>query len=271
MADDVKETGRNSQSDGTSTFMIENRSLAASNKRLAAILKPGMRVLDVGCGTGAITAGIAQAVQPLGFVIGIDHNQSYIEKARETHEDVPDLAFETGDVFNLGLNKLFKVVTAARVLQWLPNPELALQQMIKAAKKNGKILILDYNHRKFELNPSPPPSMQKFLTAYLDWRATKGMDVEIADHLAGMFEANGLEKIVVTPQHETVRRGEPGFETAIKIRAEVVAGWGRVMVGEGVISEEDRAAAEKDYLEWIEHEAESQFMYLLAVEGTRVL
>ena len=41
--------------------LLDERSLAADNAALAALLCPGLTVLDVGCGTGAITRGIANA------------------------------------------------------------------------------------------------------------------------------------------------------------------------------------------------------------------
>ena len=43
-------------------------------------LRPGMNLLDVGCGPGTITVGLAQAVAP-GHVIGIDHDSMHISAA----------------------------------------------------------------------------------------------------------------------------------------------------------------------------------------------
>jgi ubiquinone/menaquinone biosynthesis C-methylase UbiE len=43
----------------------------AAHGRLAQLLLPGMSVPDIGCGSGAITAGIADAVGPSGTVVGV--------------------------------------------------------------------------------------------------------------------------------------------------------------------------------------------------------
>ena len=56
-------------------------SLAADHAARAALLRPGVTVLDVGCGTGAITRGVAQAVPPEGAVCGIDINADPIPRA----------------------------------------------------------------------------------------------------------------------------------------------------------------------------------------------
>ncbi|MBI3301586.1 MAG: methyltransferase domain-containing protein [Deltaproteobacteria bacterium] len=63
--------------EGTSV-LLNTRSLPTAHRRLAELLQPGLTVLDVGCGTGAITSGIAQIVAPHGRVVGIDINPHLI-------------------------------------------------------------------------------------------------------------------------------------------------------------------------------------------------
>ena len=61
-----------------SELFLDRRSLSTDHRALAAALAPGMSVLDVGCGSGAITRGIADAVGPTGSVVGTDINLSLI-------------------------------------------------------------------------------------------------------------------------------------------------------------------------------------------------
>jgi SAM-dependent methyltransferase len=192
-----------------------------------------------------------------------------IEEARRLHGEVPGLSFETADVYNLSFHDLFDIVTAARVLQWLANPLVALQKIATAAKPGGRVVILEYNHEKIAWQPQPPLSMQEFYAAFLRWRADAGMDNAIADHLAEMFARAGLTDILITPQAEITRRGDPDFATRISIWAEVAASRGHQMVADGVIGEDLRAAAETDYRNWLDQDAASQTMYLLSVEGVR--
>jgi SAM-dependent methyltransferase len=255
--------------EGTASF-LNTRTLQAAHKRLAELLRPEMRVLDVGCGTGAITCGIAEMVGEQGRVVGVDINSALIEQARQAQNHLPQLFYEIYDLYQLPYRDNFDIVTAARVLQWLSRPGDALQAMVRAAKPGGTVLVLDYNHEKIAWNPDPPQSMRIFYDTFLMWRDEAGMDNGIADELWEMFALAGLQELHVTPQHEIARRGQPDFETRMMIWAEVAATRGHQMVADGIITEAQRAAAEADYRAWIRDEAESQTLYLLAVEGVRL-
>jgi SAM-dependent methyltransferase len=63
-------------------------------------LNPGMRLLDVGCGPGSITAGLAKCVAP-GETIGVDPSSSVIHTATSLRSGLSDgrLTFEVGDIY----------------------------------------------------------------------------------------------------------------------------------------------------------------------------
>jgi ubiquinone/menaquinone biosynthesis C-methylase UbiE len=253
----------------TNSEIIDARTLENSHKRLAEILRPGMAILDVGCGTGAITSGIAEMVGSSGRVIGIDNNPDLIEKARQTYGDVPGLSFQLGDIYNLPFHHEFDIVTSARVLQWLANPQDALDNIVRATKVNGKVMVLDYNHEKITWEPEVPETMKYFYRSFLKWRSDAGMDNAIADNLSNMFKAAGLTDVKTTPQHEETKREDVNFKTNISIWAGVASFKGAQMVNDGVIEETQRSKAESDFRNWIEEKAQSQVMYLLAVEGIK--
>lgn len=253
---------------GTRTI-LDTRTLGADHRRLAALLCPGLAVLDVGCGTGAITRGIAEAVGPEGRAVGVDVDAAMIEAARAGHRGVPGLSFYVVDVYALPFRGEFDIVAAARVLQWLAEPEAALREMTKALRRGGRLVVLDYNHEKATWTPEPPASMRRFVEAFLRWRAAAGLDNAIADRLDKLLAAAGLTAVTTTDQREVAQRGDREFETRAGIWAAVAATRGHQMVADGAISERERHAAEVEYRAWLGQTAQSHVQYLLAGEGVR--
>jgi SAM-dependent methyltransferase len=251
------------------TAILDARSLPSAHRRLAKLLEPGIGVLDCGCGTGAITRGMAEAVGPMGRVVGVDNNAAFIHRAHAVHRDMPRLWFLVADVYALPFQGNFDIVTASRVLQWLADPVRALRNMMDSAKLGGRIIVLDYNHNRIQWIPDPPMSMRTFYERFLGWRAEARLDNAIADNLSDLFRAAGLTDICVTPQHEITHRGDPQFAAKLRLWADVAASRGRQMVADGWITEAQRAAAEREYNDWIDGTAEIQDLYLLVVEGIR--
>lgn len=253
---------------GTSVI-VNQRSLEASNRRLAALLQTGMSVLDVGCASGAITRGIAERVGLDGKVTGIDVSDRLIQEAKENSVSLTNLEFEVADIYNLPYENTYDVITAARVLQWLSEPQKALEQMVGAVKPGGTLLVLDYNHEKIEWSPAPPEAFLHFYSAFLKWRQDSGMSNEIADQLVSCFEEAGLKNVLQYEQHEKTSRGDLDFENRIAIWAEVAESRGKQLVSDGYLTEEERIEAEVSYRTWAAQKATGMKMYLLAAQGKK--
>lgn len=84
--------------------MMESRSAGANAAFFLPHLAPGMHLLDIGCGPGSITVGLASAVSP-GEVVGIDIEPSQVELAskRAASEGLGNCRFETASVHDLPL------------------------------------------------------------------------------------------------------------------------------------------------------------------------
>jgi len=253
---------------GTEKF-LDVRSLSADHAALAALLRPDMTVLDVGCGTGAITRGIAHAVSPDGAVCGIDINADLIARARAASAGHPNLRFEVADIQEERWEATFDVVTSARVLQWLADPSRAIAAMVRAARPGGTVAVLDYDHTRADWDPPLPSTVQHFYQSFLDWRADSGMDNAIAAHLPDMFDHAGLVDVTAIDQREVTTAGDPDYHRRIALWPGVIASRGYQVVADGWLSEAERAHAEEDIWRWIEASSPVQSLFLRSVTGTK--
>lgn len=247
--------------------ILNRRTLARDHAGLATCLTPGMSVLDVGCGTGAITLGIAQAVGPAGTVVGVDRNQGLIEIARSTHAAVSHLTFEIGDATVLPFENRFDIVTAARTLQWVADVETALAAMQRAAKSGGLVVVLDYNHAHNQWTPHPPSAFAEFYRAFLAWREANQWDNEIADHLPRLFEAAGLVDVRSDTQDVLTARDDADFEERTALWTEVIDNLSTVLVDAGVCTPAQLANARSSYEDWRLSSLSVQLLSMRTVTG----
>jgi SAM-dependent methyltransferase len=233
--------------------ILNRRTLERDHPHLATLLRPGMAVLDVGCGTGAITAGIAKMVGPKGGVVGLDRDEANLAIARQEHPNTPNLSFRQGDLLSLDYEARFDIVTAARTLQWIGEPERAIIQMKRAGKVGGRLVILDYNLEDSRWEPEPPVDFRRFYGAFLDWRTANHWANRMAGHLPGLFIAAGLTEVEVHPGDETVERGDPDFFDAYAsgIWLYVIESLGPNLVAAGFLEEAARQGAEEDYRQYV--------------------
>ena len=243
------------------------RTLEKDHRCLAELLRPGFSVLDVGCGTGAITAGIARAVKPEGHVVGIDRDEGLLEIARTEHAEIENLEFECRDATALKFRAQFDIVTSARVLQWIAEPRLVVENMKEAAKGGGVVVVLDYNHVQNQWKPEPPPEFRVCYDAFLAWRRANGWDNEMADHLPGLFRSAGLASVSSCAQDEVVKRGEPEFAWQSYLWTGTLQHVGKQLVATGFCTETQLETAREVYESWVRTELVQQTLALRATIG----
>ena len=108
-------------------------------------LRAGMRLLDVGCGPGSITRGLAERTAP-GEVIGLDLSRETLEAARHdaSVRGLRNLRYEEGSVYELRFpDTSFDVAYAHQVLQHLRQRDAALREMLRVVRPGGLVAIRD--------------------------------------------------------------------------------------------------------------------------------
>ena len=261
----LKEQNKEIDRGADAAKIFNNRSLVVDYKTLIPILKPGMRVLDIGCGTGAISKGIADLVGPEGKVIAIDNTLDTVEAGKVLFAGVENLELQHCDMFDFETQEQFDLVISARTVQWLSVPLEAILKMKSLLKPGGTLSVLDYNHEKISWQPKPPKSMQTFYQQFLKWRADAGMNNQIADHLKGLMEQAGLKSIQEIDASETYTKDRSDFTSKVGI-------WSKVadnpqMKKDKYLSQEQSELTVKTYDAWVENEAVSMTMYLKEVRG----
>jgi SAM-dependent methyltransferase len=102
-------------------------------------LRPGMRLLDVGCGPGSITLGLAEAVSP-GEVVGVDVQAAQVEQARTlaASKELGNVRFEAASVYALPFpDRSFDAAFANGVVMHLAEPVRALAELRRVLRPGG--------------------------------------------------------------------------------------------------------------------------------------
>jgi len=103
--------------------------------------KAGERILDVGCGTGQLTAEIARSGADL---VGVDSSAEMIADARR---NFPDLQFEVADATALLHAREFDAVFSNAALHWVRDQRAALASIAHALKPGGRLVFEMGGHR----------------------------------------------------------------------------------------------------------------------------
>lgn len=245
--------------------IFNERTLGNDYNTLKSALKPGLRVLDIGCGTGSITKDIANLVGPTGYVIGVDNTEYFIAEGKQRFADVGNLELIHTDFLEFETDEKFDLIVSARTFQWISTLERAIDKVKSLLKPQGQVSILDYNHEAIHWEPKIPASMQYFYDMFLMWRKDAGMNNRIGFDLVEIFEEHGFGQIEIFNADEHYERMFPSHLSKLKIWSQVASS--KQMVDEGYVTDQERLVAIADYDHWVEHEASSMTLKLREVRA----
>ena len=159
-------------------------------------LRPGLSILDVGCGPGTITAGLAGLVAP-GEVTALEVSEDVLGLARST-VDAANVRFVVGDVRALEFpDDTFDVVHAHQVLQHLPDPVAALREMRRVCRPGGIVAARDGDYAAFTWYPRSSP-LDEWLDLYERVARDNGGEPDAGRHLLAWAHAAGFSDVTAT-------------------------------------------------------------------------
>lgn len=107
-------------------------------------LRPGERVLDVGCGLGHDAVAMAAIVGPAGSVVGTDKSATFVDEARRRTAGAAAVEFRQADATALPFeDESFDAVHVHRVLMYVPDPARAVAEVLRVLRPGGRALFVE--------------------------------------------------------------------------------------------------------------------------------
>jgi len=173
------------------------RTVDNSAAYLAGHLRPGLSVLDVGCGPGTITAGLAERVAP-GRVVAADAAETVLDEARRNTAGLDNVEFAVADVHALDYpDGTFDVVHAHQLLQHVADPVGALREMRRVTRPGGIVAARDVDFGTVVWYPEPP-EMAAWASIYCAVARGNGGEPDAGRRLVSWARAAGFTDVTAS-------------------------------------------------------------------------
>ena len=217
-------------------------------------LRPGMKLLDVGCGPGTISVGLAQAVVP-GELYGIDIEASQIamaQAAAKAGSGGGNAHFQVGDVNDLSFeDNTFDAVHCHAVLTHLPNLSQALAEARRVLKPGGVLSAREGIVESHFYEPDPEGWLRKGADVSTKLLLASGGHPDLGKKLKGVLLQAGFCDVCSTASFEPF--GDEDDRTFLR---GFLRGWflspkmKDPAIQHGIATEQDFAAWAKAFDEW---------------------
>lgn len=158
-------------------------------------LLPGMRVLDVGCGSGDVALLASELVGPTGVVVGIDRAPDAIARAKANAEDrrISNVQFAEGDPTLTRFDQTFDAIVGRLILMYYPDPISALRKLLEHLRPGGVVAFQEFDASSCKSHPTSP-TYQRCADWIIRTLQLSGADSHVGLKLYRIFRNSGLSE-----------------------------------------------------------------------------
>ncbi len=218
-------------------------------------LSRGAKMLDVGCGTGAIAREVATRVSP-GEVIGVDREKAQLATARRlaSEQGIDNIHFQHGDAANLDFpDGAFHAAYCRFLLEHVAEPPAVIREMARVVAPGGWVCAYEWENGCFAVYPDSPAVMEVWDAVYRLQELLRS-DPWIARKLYGVFRQAGLEHVNVKGFAWTATAAERDkLQGLIDGAREITRQTREGLLVEKLATDKILAQAEREYQMLLEH------------------
>jgi SAM-dependent methyltransferase len=191
--------------DATRARLLERARTSPREFFAPLALRPGLNVLDVGCGTGDFLRLLAPIVSP-GRAVGVDLSETMIaEASQRSAANINNLSFQVGSVLELPFPPAsFDRVLATQLLLHIPDPVMALAEIKRVLAPSGVVSISEIDWGTLVVQSSDNELGRRFS----DLACRELRNGLIIRELPGQLRELGFHHIVILPEVEVTQ--DPG-------------------------------------------------------------
>ena len=172
------------------------------SKYLEPHLQDARTILSVGCGPGVFLRELG-ALRPNAEFVGVDLSAGRIHEAEARLRGVPNARVQVGDAQALPFESgSFDFVFCRFLMEYMPDKQRALREMVRICRSGGKILLQDLDGQLLWHSPEDP-ELQQTIEKVVSRLATTGFDPFVGRKLFNLcFQAGLAEiKVQIDPYH----------------------------------------------------------------------
>jgi len=173
-------------------------------------LRSGLRVVEIGCGSGNTACWVAEQLAPEGSVLAVDVSPEQIEQARQQAErrSLPNIEFQVADAYSPRLPEgTFDLAYCRMVLMHLTRPAEALSAM-RALVRPGGVVVCEEMDLGCWLCDPPAEAMTRFFALNADLGERRGENFSLGVSLHQLFRKVGFTQPEVGSNFALAVRGE---------------------------------------------------------------